>query len=300
MIKTLTITNYLGESLLLELARPEKSGLAVLDIDGLGPADSDVNVKEIATSDGAVFNSSRLKTRDIKIKFRFIGTNIEEIRQKTYKYFPVKKFIKITVKTDGRNAYVCGYVEKNDPDIFSKKEGCTITIVCPDPYFYSIDEMVTVFSGVIPLFEFPFESNSLEVPLLEMGNIVTKQYETVYYQGDSEIGVTIVIHALGTVGTVKIFNINTKQKMEISSEKLEEITGSGIVTNDTITICTVRGKKSITLLRDGIKTNILNSLGKNIDWFQLSKGDNIFAYTAEEGASNLQFKVISNIVYEGV
>lgn len=300
MIKTLTITNYLGESLLLELARPEKSGLAVLDIDGLGPADSDVNVKEIATSDGAVFNSSRLKTRDIKIKFRFIGTNIEEIRQKTYKYFPVKKFIKITVKTDGRNAYVCGYVEKNDPDIFSKKEGCTITIVCPDPYFYSIDEMVTVFSGVIPLFEFPFENNSLEVPLLEMGNIVTKQYETVYYQGDSEIGVTIVIHALGTVGTVKIFNINTKQKMEISSEKLEEITGSGIVTNDTITICTVRGKKSITLLRDGIKTNILNSLGKNIDWFQLSKGDNIFAYTAEEGASNLQFKVISNIVYEGV
>ncbi len=300
MIKTLTITNYLGESLLLELARPEKSGLAVLDIDGLGPADSDVNVKEIATSDGAVFNSSRLKTRDIKIKFRFIGTNIEEIRQKTYKYFPVKKFIKITVKTDGRNAYVCGYVEKNDPDIFSKKEGCTITIVCPDPYFYSIDEMVTVFSGVIPLFEFPFENNSLEVPLLEMGNIVTKQYETVYYQGDSEIGVTIVIHALGTVGTVKIFNINTKQKMEISSEKMEEITGSGIVTNDTITICTVRGKKSITLLRDGIKTNILNSLGKNIDWFQLSKGDNIFAYTAEEGASNLQFKVISNIVYEGV
>ena len=88
--------------------------------------------------------------------------------------------------------------------------------------------------------------------------------------------------------------------MEISSEKMEEITGSGIVTNDTITICTVRGKKSITLLRDGIKTNILNSLGKNIDWFQLSKGDNIFAYTAEEGASNLQFKVISNIVYEGV
>lgn len=300
MIKALTITNYLGESLLLELARPEKSGLAVLDIDGLGPADADVNAKEIATSDGAVFSSSRLKTRDIKIKFRFIGINIEEIRQKTYKYFPVKKFIKITVETDGRNSYVCGYVEKNDPDIFSKKEGCTITIVCPDPYFYSIDEMVTVFSGIIPLFEFPFENNSLEEPLLEMGNIVTKQYETVYYQGDSEIGVTIVIHALGTVGTVKIFNINTKQKMEISSEKLKEITGSGIVANDTITICTVRGKKSIALLRDGIKTNILNCLGKNIDWFQLSKGDNVFAYTAEEGASNLQFKVISNIVYEGV
>lgn len=57
---------------------------------------------------------------------------------------------------------------------------------------------------------------------------------------------------------------------------------------------------SLTLLRNGKTTNILNCLDKNADWFQLAKGDNIFAYTAEYGSTNLQFKIENRIVYEGV
>lgn len=298
MIKKITVTNHIGESLEMELTSPEKSGLAVLSVDGLGPGKADINITDIA--DGAVFNSARLNTRDITLKLRYIGINIEAIRQKTYKYFPMKKLVKLTVETDNRRAYVCGYVGKNEPDIFSKKSGCSILITCPDPFYYSLDDLETVFSGVVPLFEFPFENNSLIEPLLEMGNIVTKQYEVVTYEGESEIGVTIIIHSLGTVGTIKIHNIDTRQSIEISEEKLKAITGSGIVANDTITICSLQGQKSITLLRNGVETNILNCLGRNIEWFKLRKGDNIFAYTAEEGASNLQFKVVSKIIYEGV
>lgn len=63
---------------------------------------------------------------------------------------------------------------------------------------------------------------------------------------------------------------------------------------------TVKGKKSITLLRNGKTTNILNCLDKNADWFQLAKGDNVFAYTAEEGSTNLQFKIENRVIYEGV
>lgn len=51
---------------------------------------------------------------------------------------------------------------------------------------------------------------------------------------------------------------------------------------------------------NGKTTNILNCLDKNADWFQLAKGDNIFAYTAEYGSTNLQFKIENRIVYEGV
>ena len=75
-----------------------------------------------------------------------------------------------------------------------------------------------------------------------MGNIVTKQYETVFYEGDIDTGVVIKIHALGTVGNVKIFNVTTRQKMEISKQRLTDLTGSGLSANDTITICTIRGQ----------------------------------------------------------
>lgn len=300
MIKNIKVTNYLGESIDIELAFPEKSGFAILKIDGISGNKSDINVTEVVTADGGLFNSSRMRSRDIKLKIRYVGNNIENIRQKSYKFFPNKRPVKLLFTTDNRKIYAAGYVEENKVDIFSKNEGCDITIVCPDPYFYEERNTETVFSGVVPMFEFPFENNSATEKLIEVGNIVTKQYETVFYKGDGEIGVTIEIHSMGTVGTLNIYNIDARQVMEISKEKLEALTGKGIVKGDTIIICTEKFNKSITLLRGGVKTNILNCLNKGTDWFTIRKGDNIFAYTTDEGASNVQFKVINKVLYEGV
>jgi hypothetical protein len=53
-------------------------------------------------------------------------------------------------------------------------------------------------------------------------------------------------------------------------------------------------------MRDGETINILNCLDKYPDWFQLSRGDNIFTYTAEVGMVNLQFKIDNQIAYEGI
>lgn len=303
MIRTLTVINYLGESLEIDLEHPEKSGFALTNMSQIGPDESDINIKEVATYDGGVFNSARLNVRNVTLTLRFVGADIETTRQKSYKYFPIMHLVKLVFHTDNRDSYICGYVEENNPDIFANKAdkaGCKVSILCADPYFYSVEDLTTVFSGVVPMFEFPFENNDPIEPLIEMGNIVTKQYETVHYTGDIDTGVTIVIHALGTVGNVKIHNVTNRQTMELSSEKLEKLTGSGIVANDTITICSVRGQKSITLLRNGEVYNILNCLGRSINWFKISKGDNIFAYVADDGASNLQFKVISKVLYEGV
>jgi hypothetical protein len=88
--------------------------------------------------------------------------------------------------------------------------------------------------------------------------------------------------------------------MRIDSSKLITMTGSDIITGDTITINTVKGDKSIYLIRDGKTFNIFNCLDKNTDWFTLSNGDNIFAYTAESGSSNLQFSITNRVAYEGV
>ena len=88
--------------------------------------------------------------------------------------------------------------------------------------------------------------------------------------------------------------------MKLNSSKIESITGSGIVNGDDIIICTVKGKKSIKLIRGGIEYNILACLEKGVTWFNLVMGDNIFAYTAETGDTNLQFKIENQILFEGV
>lgn len=304
MIKSVTITNYLNEKIVLELGRPDKSGLLIKSIEGLGPANATINAKEIATSDGALFNSARVSSRNIVITLGFLfNPTVEDMRQLTYKYFPIKKRLTILIETDNRIAETYGYVETNEPDIFQKEETAQISIICPDSYFYSAGpdgNNVTVFSGIEPAFEFPFSNESLTENLIEMGYIRYSQEQTVRYNGDAEIGVIITIHALGEVKNITIYNTGTRGTMRIDTDKIEQITGSGIKNGDDIIISTVKKDKYIYLLRDGVYTNILNALDKNSEWFQLVKGDNIFAYTAEEGATNLQFKIENRTLYEGV
>lgn len=304
MIKSVTITNYLNEKIVLELGRPDKSGLLIKSIEGLGPANATINAKEIATSDGALFNSARVSSRNIVITLGFLfNPTVEDMRQLTYKYFPIKKRLTILIETDNRIAETYGYVETNEPDIFQKEETTQISIICPDSYFYSAGpdgNNVTVFSGIEAAFEFPFSNESLTENLIEMGYIRYSQEQTVRYNGDAEIGVIITIHALGEVKNITIYNTGTRGTMRIDTDKIEQITGSGIKNGDDIIISTVKKDKYIYLLRDGVYTNILNALDKNSEWFQLVKGDNIFAYTAEEGATNLQFKIENRTLYEGV
>lgn len=417
MIKSVTVTNHLGDSVKLELTRPEKSGFVIKNIEGLGPVKANINTTKLASGDGAIYNSAYADQRDIVISLLFLqigNETIEDIRHKSYKYFPIKKKVQLVIETDRRTVKTEGYVEANEPNIFSANEGCSITIACPDPYLYSLEMNEVTFSGVEPMFEFPFENDSMTEPLLNFGEIKKKSEEVVYYEGDLEVGMTINIHALGEVSDLKIYNVGTGESMVLSSHRIGVMTGHyteyipgttylyrsiviyknnlwvvpytttgsawgppdtdkwlkitgdydpwnanttydpgsmvthndkiwiytrqtssnnvepgsdkdkgvgtmgydengvywmdltdkypcvGIKAGDVITINTKKGKKGVTILRDGVTTNIINCLNKNADWFTLTKGDNIFAYDTDEGSSYVEFRISSDIGYDGV
>lgn len=304
MIKSVTITNHLDESIKLDLFNPEESGFIIKSIEGLGPVKANINFKELATNDGSIDNSARLSSRNIVMSLQFMESpTIEETRLKSYKYFPIKRNIKFLIETDSRICETIGRVETNVPTIFSNAEGCQISILCSNPYFYSAGENgtnQTVFYGTVPLFEFPFSNESLTEDLIEFGSIENRTEGTIYYDGDAEIGITIQIHAVGEAEGLVIYNTKTREIMRINDDKLKSLIGSGIQAGDEITIITSRGEKGIYMLRNGITTNILNSLEKPIKWFQLSKGDNTFAYTASFGLMNLQFRIENKVIYEGV
>lgn len=307
MIYSFAITNYLGDRIKLELGRPDVSGFLIKSVTGLGPVKANVNTTEVVTNDGSMFNSARLSQRNIVFQLAFVdtiyGETIEDVRQKSYKYFPAKKSVEIVIETDNRYVKIKGYVESNEPDIFSSQEGTQISIICPDPYFYSAGEdgnNVTDFYTIDPVFEFPFSNESLTEPLLVFGEIQIKTEGVITYHGDSEIGVVIYIHAIGKATNINIYNTETREVMSINTDRLEQLTGKGLVASDDIVINTAKGEKSITLVREGVSYNILNCLDKNTDWFSLSKGDNIFAFTAETGVTNLQFRIENQVIYEGV
>ena len=307
MLKKVIITNYLGASATYTFENPtmeDSSGLLITEIEGLGPVKANVNMTQLATADGDIFNSSRLNGRNLVIHARFTYANtIEEARLLSYKFFPIGHKLTFHIETDNRIAETEGYVESNEPEIFSDEADMQVSVLCESPWFYSVDEdgkQQTNFSNVVANFEFPFSNESLTEPLIEFGRIINKKESTVYYDGDAETGCKIEIHAIGNVEMVTIYNVKTGDKMIIDTDKLETLTGNKIISGDTIIINTVKGSKYINLIRNGATINILNVLGKDAEWFQLVKGDNLFAYTAEYGEANIQFMVETQILFEGV
>src|SRR5574339_645339 len=112
MINSITITNHRSESVVLELRSPESSGLFIQGVDGLGPSKATINTSESLSLDGSTFNSARKEQRNIVLKLGFLeNPTIEDSRQSTYKYFPLKKRIKLTIETDNKTVQTFGYVE---------------------------------------------------------------------------------------------------------------------------------------------------------------------------------------------
>lgn len=304
MIKKIIVTNYLGDKLEMELTRPSASGIYIRNITGLGPGQATVNLTEMVSNDGGKFNSARLPSRNIVLTLGFLfDPMIEDVRHKTYRYFPLKRPVTIYVETDRRKGEIVGYVESNEPVIFSKEETTVISVMCPIPYFYSAGEdgtNVTVFSGIEPLFEFPFSNESLTEDLIEMGNILEITEKVIYYTGDADVGIFIEATMRGNVHNLVIANETTGQTMSINSNKVQQLTGSDFIYGDVLKISTLRGEKYLTLTREGIVYNIFPALDRSSDWLTLVQGDNVVHYLAETGTYDIQFRVENKILYYGM
>lgn len=308
MFKAVRVTNHLGESLKMEIGRPQDSGFNILDISGLGAPKADINMTDIATADGAVFNSARAEARNIVFTIGYFeqmkaGWDIESLRHKSYKFFPIKRRVELEFETTNRTSRIIGYTESNQPNIFSREEGAQISVICPDPYFYlagSSELHKVEFGSRESLFEFVFSNESLTDPLIEFSRIIINPMSNVLYTGDADVGFILRMHAIGPVTNPSFIRPDTYEQIKIDSAKLEKIVPNGIQAGDDIIISTVSGSKSAKLVRGGEVFNILNSLGRDISWMKLQRGDNVFTYKATSGALNLQLEIEHYTVFEGV
>ena len=304
MIKEIDVTNYLGEHLLLDFSSMINNDLILSQADGLGPGASTINTIAYASTDGSKFSSARIDQRNIVLYFvynYYSKKTIEEIRYESYKYFPLKKYVKLRIKTDNREATIEGYVESNEATIFSEATGCQVSIICPDPYFYSVKDVTADLFSVVPLFAFPFDDEISASPSIEFSKYSTVPQATLLYEGDSDIGIVCNIWLEGRVQGITLYDTKKNTSVSINTDTLESILGSNLQRGDKITISTVTGNKNVTLARDGVTYNALHAIDAvNQKWLKLTTGVNSFAITATEGITNLHGTITAKNIYGGM
>lgn len=295
MFKSVTVTNYRGDSLELPLTWPNDAGLLISNIDGITPGNVQVNSQDFAVLDGGVYNSSRMETRNITIEFYYGRTSlvedsanydVETSRHIAYRYFPVKTQVRLDFLTDERNLSIWGYVESNDTDIFSEQEKGQVSIVCPDPYFYEISTVSYEIGSATKEFEFPFSNESLDNPLICFGDYGPRSMYEVNYEGDIEVGAIVRVHfkKSQTVPTITIYDVSHNKKLVLDFEEIKENTG--VITIEQysdIVFSSVRGEKDIYYERFGKKTSIIGAFDvMNFPWMYLTPGNNVFGYDADQ------------------
>jgi phage-related protein len=264
-------------------------------ITGLTPADAIINATEMATIDGSRFNSSHVNARNIviELKPRGEGTKVRKSRVNLYRYVKTKQKIRLYISNDQRDVYIDGYVERLDDagSIFSEDQRLQISVICPDPFFrdYSSDEEEIVFSSTEALFHFPFYiEEDYPIPFSVRLN---SQYKTIYNAGDTACGMILKVAAYGAVSNPKFFDEANNDTMTFNLN---------LQTGDELIVTTIRGQKSAILRRNGVETNVINTMTHDSSWLVLEPGDNIFYYAADSGFDNLTLTFIFTNLYEGI
>lgn len=260
----------------------DKTGFVIDKIDGLGPVEADINTTEMVV-DGDLFNTARIGKRNIVLELIFYsetGTGIEEVRQRSYTLFPTKKQVYIEVETDNRTLWTKGYVEKNEPDIFSDMCKTQVSIICPDPKLY--------------------DSGGAQVTML-----VANDETALEYEGEVEIGGYLTL-TVGSAVTAPVFDGVPAFTISCVNESgdaksIQVFTPTdGFEQGDMIRIGSMTGNKScIWTDTADADHNALNLLNQNPDWITIQHGLNNIRI--EDPNSALEDAYFENLIsYEGV
>ena len=261
---------------------------AIVGISGLNPPTAEMFTSSIVTSDGAILNNSRIDARNLVFNI-VLKNDIESSRVNLYRYFRVKQKCKIYYKNGARDVYIEGYVESFEDDFFTQMQEVQISILCYQPFFKAANDLVVDLSLTIANFEFPF---SIEDPGQEISKKINTYECLLTNDGEVDTGLIIELRATGEVINPIIYNEDTGEFFGLDFTMQD---------GDLIKINTNSGEKEVSLMRDGVNSNLINYLQQDSIWLQAVSGDNIYAFACEGDTEDfLHVKFVHTSQYLGV
>lgn len=265
----------------LDFAESGFGPFLLTDADGLYESKNTVYVSENSMIDGATYQGSVAKYRDIELTLTDTG-NYPENRDALNRLFKEKsKGTLIFWEADASPRKIDYYVEKfnsSGEDPFREHE---ISLICPDPFFYDLDASSEEMASWVSAFTFPFASPSTG---FVFGYKDNSRIQTIQNDiAEDNIGITIIMSCLGAVTNPSITHIETNSSIHIGHSGKT----FNMVAGDIVTITTATGNKHVTLTRNGVTSEINHYLTEDSVFIQLMRGSNSFGFDADSGVNNL-------------
>ena len=255
------------------------------DADGLYESKNTVYVSENSMIDGATYQGSVAKYRDIELTLTDIGDYVANRNALNRLFKEKSKGTLIFWEADASPRKIDYYVEKfnsSGEDPFREHE---ISLICPDPFFYDIDASSEEMASWVSAFTFPFASPSTG---FVFGYKDNSRIQTIQNDiAEDNIGITIIMSCLGAVTNPSITHIETNSSIHIGHSGKP----FNMVAGDIVTITTATGNKHVTLTRNGTTSEINHYLTEDSVFIQLMRGSNSFGFGADSGVNDLTITI---------
>lgn len=260
----------------------------ITGVSGLNPPSASIFTAKSPNRKGSKYNGSTLNERNIVISIKILG-DIENNRNALYAWTDTEQYVKVRYQNGVKSVYCEGHIEDCEVDMFTNSEVMSVAIICEDPYWKDLAEIVADISTLLKQFTIPFAINSEGVPF----SSIREDNVTNIFNSGSDTGVKFYIRTTGSVTNLSIYDASdTTKKFSLNFT---------IPANWTIVIDTEGSPKTCKAYKpDGTMQNMLPFVGANPTWFTLKKGYNKFSFNADTGKNNVSISVRFTNKYLGV
>lgn len=259
MITKVEVRTVSGSLLTMEL-EDVSDGIVLEEILGLDPVKATLVSSSFAQMDGAQYHSSRREPRNLMFKLGlepdYITESVRDVRTRLYGFFMPKSEIRVRFfMLDGLIVEITGRVETFESAMFAKDPKVDISVMCFDPDFIVLDEIV-----------------------LEGDTVDTEIPVEVEYEGTVETGIVLVLNVDRTLTEFTVYHRppdGVVRNLDFAA---------ALEAGDVVTISTVVGDKYATLVRSATESSILYGVSPQSNWHQLEQGDNeLWVYAVGAG-----------------
>lgn len=244
--------------------RAETDLIQVRNIDGLDPVKASVSTSPFGAIDGASYTGSSVLTRNIVLTLHpnpdWNIWSYEALRRLLYSYFMPKRESRLVFYSDDMDPVeISGIVESVEVNMFSKDPELIVSIICPEPYFTSLNPIVVTGQAV------------------RAGG----QPTIVEYNGTIEAGMKVKLTTLAAPYPVDI-------GIQIGDPRIVYFaTTAGITTSMYFEMSSVPMQKYVQNIdmNTGVITNLLSKvyIQEGSYWPMLQPGDNEFMVVTDNG-----------------
>lgn len=269
-------------------------GIVIESIEGIYAFAGEVNTSPYSQTNGDRYKSTRAPRRNIVIQGK-IFADYWNNRQMIYRVFRLGSLGQFCyTEPDQSNRYADYYVESVEIDQDAYRGQFQISLICPDPFFYSGEPEFVDLAAWSSDFQFDHEFDANGETIGHRVIAMIKDVENL--NGVDGIGMTITMTASGDVTNPYVYMYDTGEQIKIGTTSNPYTLTSA----KSIRIETTTGKKSVVQVQSNVETRINEYLDPDSSFFQLHAGVNTIGYNASSGVDYLNIQIEYKMRFLGV